>query len=100
VVEGARDAARYTDELRAAPRRGVAVKLIAFGHADALLRQLRGAEVFAHAGSGQRITGATDALLTLARDGEAVTTLSFAAPPQLTRTRDHLLVYVIHASAA
>jgi sugar-specific transcriptional regulator TrmB len=89
--------ARYADELRAALRRGVALKLIVFGRGDALLKQLRGAEVFAHEGSGQRITGATDALLTLARDGEAVTTVSFAAPPQLTYARDHLLVYVIHS---
>jgi HTH-type transcriptional regulator, sugar sensing transcriptional regulator len=88
---------RYRDELGAALRRGVSIKLIAFGRHDALTKALRGAQVFAHEGSGQRITGATDALLTLARDGEAVTTVSFAAPPQLTYARDHLLVYVIHS---
>jgi HTH-type transcriptional regulator, sugar sensing transcriptional regulator len=88
---------RFADELQAAQQRGVALKLIVFGATKALQKQLRRAEVFSHEGSGQRITGATDALLTLARDGEAVTTFAFSSPPQLTYARDHLLVYVIHS---
>ncbi len=91
---------RIADDLRSAGRRGVALKLIVFGRTtelNALLKKLPGAEVFSHEGSGQRITGATDALLTLARDGEAVTTFSFSSPPQFTHARDHLLVYVIHS---
>lgn len=91
---------RIAEELRSAGQRGVALKLIVFGRTaalKALLKQLPNAQIFAHEGTGLRITGATDALLTLARDGEAVSTFAFSSPPQVTHARDHLLVYVIHS---
>jgi HTH-type transcriptional regulator, sugar sensing transcriptional regulator len=88
---------RLLPDLRAALMRGVALKLIVFGPTRALLRQLRGAEVWPHEGSGQRITAATDALLTLARDGEVVVAAAFNDEPQLTHARDHLMVYLIHS---
>lgn len=88
---------RLLPDLRAALVRGVALKLIVFGPCQALLRQLRGAEIWPHEGSGQRITAATDALLTLARDGEVVVAASFNDEPQLTHARDHLMVYLIHS---
>jgi HTH-type transcriptional regulator, sugar sensing transcriptional regulator len=88
---------RHLAALQAASARGVALKLIVFGPTAALQRKLPNAQVFAHEGSGQRLSGASDALFTVARDGVAVTAVAYAGDPQATFARDHLLVYVIHS---
>jgi HTH-type transcriptional regulator, sugar sensing transcriptional regulator len=88
---------QFKGPLALALARGVQVKLIVFGSLPALQRALPQAQCFLHEGSGQRLSGATDALLTMARDGHAVTTVAFSGAPTLTFARDHLLVYVMHS---
>jgi HTH-type transcriptional regulator, sugar sensing transcriptional regulator len=88
---------QYRGPLKLALARGVRIKLIVFGSCHALQRELPQAHCFLHEGSGKRLSGATDALMTLARDGLAVTTVAFSGEPTLTFARDHLLVYVMHS---
>lgn len=84
-------------EIAAAQLRGVAVAIIAFGAWQALQKKLPGVRVFPHEGSGTRLSPATDALLTLARDGRTVATAVFSDEPTVTVLQDHALTYQLHS---
>ncbi|MDO9406706.1 MAG: helix-turn-helix domain-containing protein [Polaromonas sp.] len=84
-------------ELQSAVRRGLEVTVIAFGSWQALQNKLTGVRVFPHEGTAQRLSGATDALLTLARDGRSVTTAVFSESPTVTSIQDHALTYQLHS---
>ncbi len=83
--------------LEAACLRGVQIKIIAFGAWRALQKKLPSAMVYPHEGKAQRLTSATDALLTLARDGRAVTTAVFSEAATVTCVQDHALTYQLHS---
>ncbi len=84
-------------EIESAALRGAQVSIIAFGAWRSLQRQLPSCRVYPHEGNGARLSGATDALLTLARDGRCVTTAVFTAIPTVTSLQDHALTYQLHS---
>lgn len=88
---------QFEREIEAACRRGATVKIIAFGAWQALRKRLSSCTVYPHEGDGRRLSQATDALLTLARDSKAVTTCVFSEEPTVTTIQDHALTYQMHS---
>ncbi|MBN9474754.1 MAG: hypothetical protein ABS43_08890 [Bordetella sp. SCN 67-23] len=85
------------EDIEAAVLRGVQITVIAFGPWRALRRRFASCRVYPHEGNGVRLTSATDALLTLARDGRSVTTAVFTDAPTVTSLQDHALTYQLHS---
>jgi sugar-specific transcriptional regulator TrmB len=83
--------------LHAAAARGVQVRMVVFGDAQALarLRGQRRITVLAHEGDGLSHGPASDALLTLAADLDGVMVVTRGAEVTGSHTRNRSLVYVI-----
>ncbi|AOB31759.1 hypothetical protein AKI39_15220 [Bordetella sp. H567] len=87
----------FIEDTDAACRRGVEVKIIAFGAWKTLHRKLPRALIYPHEGTAQRLSSATDSLMTLARDGRSVTTAIFSDQATVTSILDHALTYQMHS---
>ncbi|HTJ99661.1 MAG TPA: helix-turn-helix domain-containing protein [Bordetella sp.] len=87
----------FAADIDAACVRGVVVKMIAFGTWKALQKKLPRTVVYPHEGNAQRLSSATDSLMTLACDGRAVTTAVFSEQATVTSVQDHALTYQLHS---
>lgn len=85
----------YAEALKMAAHRGVGVRLVVFGEDFSALRAHPRIQVFPHEGDGQPHGAATDFLLTMTVDSDAMMIVSFAGPVIGSYARDPSIIYVI-----